>query len=54
MSKPLTRRSSNTYERVYAAARQCNGEEFLSVAGLSSLPYWELFLEGSLPSRDKL
>jgi hypothetical protein len=34
----------NTYEGGYAAARPCNGKELLSVAGLSPLPYWELFL----------
>jgi hypothetical protein len=34
----------NPYEGGYAAARPCNGQELLSVAGLSPLPYWELFL----------
>jgi len=34
----------NPYEGGYAAARPCNGKELLSVAGLSPLPYWELFL----------
>jgi hypothetical protein len=32
------------YEGVYATARPCNGKELLSVAELSLLPYWELFL----------